>query len=145
MTVPLCHRAEGELSLNSSKGYQTGTPWRWERQRRLETNATGPDDLLAQDATAAPPSRRSYLIVREALKGQRSRAEELSMTHRSGLRDTIHASRRVQRIIGSSVTAAFMELEIRQLCSAFSMSSFAFAASPPSFKVIDGLMVIAVN
>ena len=50
-----------------------------------------------------------------------------------------------QPIVASSVTLAFMELEIRQLCSAFSMSSLALAASPPGFKVIEGRMVIAVN
>lgn len=63
MTVPLCRRTEGELSLNSLRGYQAGTPWRRERQRRLETNATEPDDLLAQDATVFSPSPAIRILL----------------------------------------------------------------------------------
>jgi hypothetical protein len=46
---------------------------------------------------------------------------------------------------GSSVTVAFMELEIRQFASAFSISSLALAASSPDFKVMEGLIVMVVN
>ncbi len=50
-----------------------------------------------------------------------------------------------QEIVGSRVTVAFIELEIKQLCSAFSISSSVLAPSVPDVKVIEGLIVIAVN
>ena len=46
---------------------------------------------------------------------------------------------------GSNVTVAFIELEIRQLASAFSISSLALAASASDSKVMVGLIVMAVN
>ena len=49
------------------------------------------------------------------------------------------------RMVGSKLTLAFIELEIRQFASAFSISSLAFAASVLVASVIVGLNVMAVN
>ncbi len=53
--------------------------------------------------------------------------------------------RNFYRMVGTSVTCAFIELEIRQFASAFSISSLALAASPPAGSVITGFNVISVN
>lgn len=53
--------------------------------------------------------------------------------------------RNFYRMVGTSVTCAFIELEIRQFASAFSINSFALAASPPGGSVMTGFSVIAVN
>ena len=48
-------------------------------------------------------------------------------------------------MVGSKVTLAFMELEIRQFVSAFSISSLALAASAFAESVIVGFNVMVVN
>ena len=53
MTVPLFHGAEELISPYSSIGYWTDSGWREDQQGRLGKNATGPDDLLAQDAATS--------------------------------------------------------------------------------------------
>ena len=49
------------------------------------------------------------------------------------------------RMVGSKLTFAFMELEIRQFASAFSISSLALAASAFAESVMVGFNVMAVN
>ena len=49
------------------------------------------------------------------------------------------------RMLGSKLTLAFMELEIRQFASAFSISSLALAASVLVASVMVGFNVMAVN
>ena len=52
--------------------------------------------------------------------------------------------KRDYRIVGSTLTLAFMELEIRQFVSAFSISSLALAASALVASVMVGFNVMAV-
>lgn len=49
------------------------------------------------------------------------------------------------RIVASKLTLAFIELEIRQFASAFSISSLALAASAFAGSVMVGFNVMAVN
>ncbi len=49
------------------------------------------------------------------------------------------------RMVGSKLTLAFMELEIRQFASAFSISSLALPASAIAKSVMIGFNVMAVN
>ena len=48
-------------------------------------------------------------------------------------------------MVGSKLTLAFMELEIRQFASAFSINSLALAASAFAGSVMVGFNVMAVN
>ena len=48
-------------------------------------------------------------------------------------------------MVGSKLTLAFMEFEIRQFASAFSISSFALVASAFAGSVMVGFNVMAVN
>jgi hypothetical protein len=56
-----------------------------------------------------------------------------------------HPSSSCYRIVGSKLTFAFIELEIRQFASAFSISSLALAASAFAGSVMVGFNVMAVN
>ena len=56
-----------------------------------------------------------------------------------------HFSASCYRMVGSKLTLAFMELEIRQFASAFSISSLALVASPFAGSVMVGFNVMAVN
>lgn len=49
------------------------------------------------------------------------------------------------RMVASKLTLAFMELEIRQFASAFSINSLALAASAFTERVIVGFNVMVVN
>ena len=49
------------------------------------------------------------------------------------------------QMVGFKLTLAFMELEIRQFASAFSISSLALAASAFAKSVMVGFNVMAVN
>ena len=48
-------------------------------------------------------------------------------------------------MVASKLTLAFMELEIRQFASAFSINSMALAASAFAESVMVGFSVMAVN
>ena len=56
-----------------------------------------------------------------------------------------HPSLPCYRIVASKLTLAFMELDIRQFASAFSINSLALVASVLATSVMVGFNVMAVN
>ena len=81
---------------------------------------------------------------RERPRREQSHWRKMLQYQPRGRRLTSETSR-CYRMVGSKPTLAFIELEIRQFASAFSISSFALAASVLVLSVMLGFNVIAVN
>ena len=82
------------------------------------------------------------------LRPRVARAQKIIRLHPllcSASRRTTRLPPSCYRMVGSKLTFAFMELEIRQFASAFSISSLALAASAFAGSVMVGFNVMAVN
>ena len=92
--------------------------------------------------------RTVCLLLHLILRPRVARAQKIIRLHPilcSASRRTTRLPPSCYRIVASKLTRAFMELEIRQFASAFSISSLALAASAFAGSVMVGFNVMAVN